>query len=105
MLRSGVTTLRSCAVLFVVALWSDVGVIIVGRDDYCAAVVGAPTLGACAGSDGTWVSGVGTFSARFSCVAMSNSAFCTRSPALKLGTVSAGGLVSIVMISSAACFK
>ena len=44
-------------------------------------------------------------SARFSCVANSNSAFRTGSPADKDGVVDDGGLVSSSMISSAACLR
>ena len=58
----------------------------------------SPTLGDTA-------SGVLIDSILFSCVANSNNAFRTRSPAESDGVVDDGGRVSIEMMSSAACFK
>lgn len=58
----------------------------------------SPTLGDTA-------SGVLIDSILFSCVANSNNAFRTGSPAESDGVVDDGGRVSIEMMSSAACFK
>ena len=113
-LRSGVTTLGSRPELSGVMFWFGVGGIVVVVVGNCAIGVGATTLGARAGSGGVNIVlfvGVGAesggfmVSVRLSCVDISNNAFRTGYPSRKLGTVSAGGLVSIVTISSTACFR
>ena len=75
------------------------------------------TLGGAASSliglivGGTLVSGVrlastsGMTFARWSCCAISNSAFRTGSPSCRLGTVGAGGWVRILIMSSVACSR
>ena len=109
-LCSGVITLGGWVGSSVVMVWSGAGGITVGRVGSCVIVVGATTLRAHVGFAGVCVVGsvasdVGTFSIPLSCVAISSNAFCTVSPSRKLGTVFAGGFVSIVTMSLAACFK
>ena len=114
-LRSGVTTLGSRPELSGDVVWFGVGGIVVVVVVVNGAIgVGATTLGARAGPADVGLvlyvgdvalSGVGMVSTRLSCVAMSNNAFRTGSPSRKLGTVPAGGFVSIVTISSTACFR
>ena len=103
-LCSGVTTLGSQAGSSVGMLCVGVGGIIVW--------LSVTTLGACTVlvvdvplliAVGVCVSCVGIMSTLLSCVAISNSAFRTGSPAFKLGIVVAGSEMRMVTMSSAAC--
>ena len=85
-------------------LCAGVAGIVVSWVEVRAVCLGATTLGACIFPVvdvtlvfvvGVGVSCVGVSSTLLSCVAISNSAFQTGSPASKLGTVVAGGFVRI----------